>query len=73
MNTKRNGGQVMKPATLKAIHTVKVANEYAFTFAHPAYHSAEEQIMALDTADAIIVLQETGGLKPVIGRGLRAS
>ncbi len=64
---------MMTPAILNAIHMVKLANEHAFTFAHPAYQSAEKQIMALGTAEAAIVLQETGGLKPVIGRGLRAS
>ncbi len=63
----------MTRAILNAIHMVRLANEHAFTFAHPAYRSAEEQIMALGTAEAAIVLHETGGLKPVIGRGLRAS
>ena len=57
----------------EAIKMVRLANKHAFTFAHPAYRSAEEKIMALSTAEAAIVLQETGGLKPVIGRGLRAS
>ena len=61
------------PEIREAIKMVKLANEHAFTFAHPAYRSAEKQIMALDTAEATIVLHETGGLKPVIGRGLRAS
>ena len=61
------------PTIAAAIQMVILANENAFTFAHPAYRSAENQIMALSTAEAAVVLQETGGLKPVIGRGVRAS
>ena len=61
------------PAIEAAIQMVIRANENAFTFAHPAYRSAEKQIMALGTDDAAVVLQETGGLKPVVGRGVRAS
>lgn len=64
---------MMTPAILSAIQMVKRANEYAFTFAHPAYRSAEQQIMALNAAEAAVVLHETGGLKPVVGRGLWAS
>ena len=60
------------PTIAAAIQMVILANENAFTFAHPAYRSAENQIMALSTAEAAVVLQETGGLKPVIGRGVRA-
>ena len=61
------------PTIAAAIQLVILANENAFTFAHPAYRSAEKQIMALGTDDAAVVLQETGGLKPVVGRGVRAS
>ncbi len=64
---------MMTASVLRAIRTVKRANKHAFTFAHPDYQSAEQQIMALGTAEAATVLHETGGLKPVIGRGLRAS
>ncbi len=64
---------MMTPAIEAAIQMVRRANKHAFTFAHPAYRSAEKQIMALGTAEAAVVLQETGGLKPVVGRGLRAS
>ena len=74
MDTRRIGGQIMwNPAISAAIRMVTLANQHSFTFAHPAYRSAEEKIMALGTADAAVVLQETGGLKPVIGRGVRAS
>ncbi len=61
---------MMTPAIEAAIQMVQRANEHAFTFAHPAYRSAEEQIMALNPDEAATVLHETGGLKPVVGRGL---
>ncbi len=56
----------------QAIAAVQRANEYAFTFAHPAYRDAEARLRSLGTAEAAIVLQATGGLKSVIGRGIRA-
>lgn len=54
-----------------AVEAIRLANEHAFTFAHPAYREAEARLRALDKGEAAITLQMTGGLKPVIGRGIR--
>ena len=56
---------------VNAIAAIERANEYAFTFAHPAYREAEERLQALGTAEAAIALRETGGLNSVIGRGIK--
>ena len=55
-----------------AIAAIRLANEYAFTFAHPAYRDAEARLRALGVTEAAIAIRDTGGLKPVIGRGIRA-
>ena len=56
-----------------AIDAIRLANEYAFTFDHPAYRDAEAKMMALSSAEAETAINATGGgLKDVIGRGIIA-
>ncbi len=51
-----------------AIAAVEQANRYAMTFAHPAYHVAEDRLRRLNDEDVALVVRMTGGLEPVDGR-----
>lgn len=61
-------GDNLEHIVTDAVSAVQQANEFATTFAHPAYVLAEDRLRSLSDDDVALVVQVTGGLAPVSGR-----
>ncbi len=67
----RRVGEERRTARMEqAVTYIRMANEHAFTHAHPAYRKAEELLRDLSLEDVAKVNHITGGLKQVIRRGI---